>query len=263
MAVIDAITYHNEADLFDLRYNALKDVVDEFIVVEATSTFSGYPKDPHFPHIAHKYPKARYCLNEEGYTPEEVALAEGSPNTGGVKRWVLEFMQKERMQEAMRHLKDDDVVFIGDVDELWDPRLASEPFEGISKLKMRVYAYFLDLRSSEEFWGPIRCRYRDIRGRVLNHMRNNGPNNSKEYGGWHFTNMGGLRAVKKKLYDQYNPEVFNDTAHRLVEERFGKMDYVGRDFTLKQDTSDWPQFLKENHDKYKHLMKDHDQAKAD
>lgn len=261
MAVIDAVTYHNESDLFDLRYNALKGVVDEFVVVEAISTFSAYPKDPHFPLIAHKYPKAKYYLNEEGYSQEEIELARASANTGGVERWMHEFLQKERIMRALAHLKDDDVVFVGDVDELWDPKVMDGYTGGIIKLKLRVYTYFLDLRSDEQFWGPIMCRYRDIRGQVLNHVRNNGPNNSEKYWGWHFTSQGGLRAVKKKLFDQYNTDMFSDEVHRMVEERFGKSDYVGRDFKLWQDDSEWPQYLKDNKEKYKHLMKDYEQEK--
>ena len=253
MAVIDAITFHNEADMFDLRYKMLEPYVDEFVVVEATSTFGGLPKPLNFPEG--KYPKVRYHVNREEYSQEEMDLAAASPNTGGHERWMHEFMQKEQIQKALLHLKDDDTVIVGDVDELWDPAVLDDPVEGVRKLKLRVYAYWLDMRSSEEFWGPIIAKYSEVKGKCLNHLRNNGSGNTPDYWGWHFTNMGGYDAVKMKVFDQYNPEVFGtDTWLNLVD-RYGKRDYVGRDFQMGLDESEWPEYLKINKERHRHLCK--------
>lgn len=256
MAIIDVITYHNEKDLFDLRYNALKDYVDEFVVVESKTAFNGYPKPLYFEQIKGKYPKVRYYLNEEQYTPEEIEQARSSPNTGGYPRWMHEFLQKEQLQKAISHLKDDDIVIIGDVDEIWDSEILKQPIDGIKKLKLRVYTYFLNLRSNEEFWGPIIGKYKDIKGQCLNHLRNLDPNkNTNDYYGWHFTNQGGFEAVRNKIFDQYNPEVFGEQTYEMLADRFGKIDYVGRDFKFLVDESEWPEYLKNNKVLYKHLCK--------
>lgn len=249
--VVDVITYHNEKDLFDLRYKILEPFVDEFIVLESVSTFGGLPKPLNFP--KDQYPKVRYVVNNDDYTEDEWNLAKQSPNTNGHERWIWEFLQKERLQQAMSHLKDEDTVIVGDVDEIWDTSILKEPIEGIKKLKLRVYTYYLNLRSSEQFWGPIIAKYSEIKGQCLNHLRNNGPNNTQDYWGWHFTNMGGFDAVKMKIFDQYNPEVFGNDTWMHLSERFGVKDYVGRDFTLTQDESEWPQYLKDNKDKYINL----------
>lgn len=253
--VIDAITFHNEYDLFDLRYNMLKDVVDEFVVVESTSTFAALPKPLNFERFKDKYPKVKYYVNRDEYTPEEIAFAKASPNTGGIDRWVLEFLQKESIQKALTHLNDDDLVFVGDVDEIWDAAVLQLPDNGIKKLRYRVYTYYLNLRSNEDFCGTILTKYKNIKDQCLNHLRNNGPNNTKEYYGWHFTNMGGFDALKMKIFDQYNPEVFNTQTWANLNERYGKADFIGRDFILKEDESEWPEYLKINKERYKHLCK--------
>lgn len=250
MAIIDVITYHNEVEMFDLRYNMLKDHVDQFVVVESVTTFGGLPKLLTFP--KDKYDKVKYYVNEDKFMPEEIDFAMKSQNTGGLQRWAHEFLQKESIQKAITHLNDEDTVYIGDVDEIWNPDIT---YDKLTKIKLRVYAYYLNYRSSEEFWGPIVAKYKDIKGQCLNHLRNNGPNNSEDYGGWHFTNIGGYDAVKMKVFDQYNPEVFGEDTWLHLTERFGKTDYVGRNFEFKEDESEWPQYLKDNKVLYKHLCK--------
>ena len=49
--VIDCFTFYNELKILDLRLAELKDVVDYFILVEATKTFSGKNKRLYFDEI--------------------------------------------------------------------------------------------------------------------------------------------------------------------------------------------------------------------
>ena len=42
--VYDCFTFYNEKMMLDIRLNSLKDVVDKFVLVESTHTFSGQKK---------------------------------------------------------------------------------------------------------------------------------------------------------------------------------------------------------------------------
>lgn len=237
----------------------LKDIVDQFIIVESRQTFSGLPKpiytelsDTHFYDRIDTWPKVSLFTDEGNYTDEEVQKALESPYTGGIERWVLEYLQKEQLARALEGYDDEDIIYIGDVDEIWEYR---EP-NGIEKLKLRVYAYWLNFRSTEQFWGTIRCQYKDIKGQCLNDIRNNLTYRTEDYQGWHFTNQGGMEALKKKITDQYNQEVFNSTLiHELMPQNFGIRDFIGRDFTFTEDENEWPEYLKINREQYKHLLK--------
>lgn len=252
MAIIDIFSYNGESDLLELRLNALGDVVDEFIICEARSTFSGLPKPLYFTEQRLWREKITYHVIDEEYTEEEVEQARNSPYTGGIERWMREYMQKESLKKALTHLDDEDIVYVGDVDELWEPR----EYVGIEKLKLRVYAYWLNFRSTEEFWGTIRCKYKDIKGQCLNDVRNDLSYRTTDYQGWHFTNMGGMEALKKKITDQYNQEVFNSTLiHELMPQNYGIRDFIGRDFDFETDESEWPEYLKINKESYKNLCK--------
>lgn len=254
--VIDVITYNGEKDLFDLRYNILRNFVDEFIVVEAPTTFSGKEKPLYFQEIKDKYDRVKYYINDENYTPEEIAQAEQSPNTKGASHWKHEFMQKERIKKATEYLKDDDLVFIGDCDEIWDTDYNFNVINNVMKLKLRVYTYWLNNRSSEEFWGTIVGKYGLIKNECLNHLRVN-AHKTNDYYGWHFTSMGGFDEVKRKLSDSYTresywtPEVERQLEHNLLENR----DFLGRGFHYKLDESHWPTYLKNNKQKYAQFIK--------
>jgi hypothetical protein len=208
--------------------------------------------------MADKYPKATFLYRDtEEYNEEDIALAESSPNTKGAPHWKHEFLQKESIKYGLQDLKDDDIVFIGDVDEVWDPRHsrllhAGEPV----KLNLLVYTYYLNNRSSEQFNGTLCGSWKYIKGECLNHLRSNAWKAALPMG-WHFTSMGGPEALKKKLTDSYTqesyatPEVLANLEYNIEHGR----DFLGRNFSYTLDESDWPEFLKQNRDKYSHLCR--------
>jgi len=257
--VIDVITYNGEKDLFDLRYNILKDYVDEFIVVEFDKTFSGKDKVSSYSKftLGEEYPKVNYFFIKESQYLKYKELAESSPNTVGAEHWKREFMQKESIKDCLTHLKDDDIVFIGDCDEIWNTRYIGAvkevgyPF----KLRLKVYTYFLNNRSTEDFWGTLASEFKNIKNKCLNDLRNNSLKWPYSCWGWHFTSL--KDGLKRKLEDSYTKETYaNDWVMQHLDENVkNNKDFLGRDFTFKVDESEWPQYLKDNRAKYGHLLK--------
>ncbi len=249
--VIDVVTYNGEEELWDIHYNALKDYVDEFIVCEAPTTFSGETKPLYFESIKDKYLNVKYHIIDENWTEEEKLQAFASPNTTGPAHWTREFLQKESIKKALTHLNDNDIVFIGDVDEIWSPNVLR--LVGSYKLKLRVYTYYLNNRSNEVFYGTIKAKYGDIKNLILNHVRTKAPR-TKNYFGWHFTSM--KDSLRKKLTDSYThesyatPEVLGNLEYNIE----NNQDFLGRNFTYTLDESEWPDYLQENRDKYTNLL---------
>lgn len=258
MAIIDVVSYNGEEELFDLRYNMLKSHVDQFIVCEAPTTFSGETKPLYFEQVRHKYSNTTYFVIDENWTEEEKQLAWSSPNTNGPPHWTREFLQKESIKKALVGLVGSDLVFIGDVDEIWDKRvleIKSWPL----KLKLDVYTYYLNNRSSEQFWGTLVAPYDTIRNSTLNHLRTRAPK-SKNVLGWHFTSM--AKNLHKKLTDSYTqdsyatPEVLSNLAYNIEHNR----DFLGRNFTYELNEDKWPKYLKQNREQYKSLCKNETDA---
>lgn len=250
--VIDVITYNGEKDLFEIRYNILKDYVDEFIVVEFNRTFSGKIKESTF--SPSNWDKVSYHFHTDINYSKYNELAYNSPNTEGAAHWKMEFMQKESIRDCLTHLKDDDIVFIGDVDEIWNPTMT---YLGLLKLKLNVYTYFLNNKSSEQFWGTIRTKYKYIKDECLNHLRTRDDIKTSNVYGWHFTSMGGYEEVKKKLTDSYTEESYASPVvmDNLKDNVENSNDFLGRGFTYTVDESNWPQYLKDNRESYTHLLR--------
>lgn len=237
--IIDACLYNGEREIFDLRYNILKDYVDEFVVVEFGKTFSGKLKPAHPINL----PKVSYHF----FTQVKDLKPDLPP------AFAMEYNQREMIKECLTHLSDDDVVYMGDCDEIWDTNvLWSFP----SKIKLRVYAYYLNNRSDEWFaLGPVVAQYKDLKDKSLNKLRSE-LHLTKDYHGWHFTNMGGLDKLKYKIesygHQEFNvPQVKNNLEQQIEQNK----DYIGRDFKMWIDESDWPPWLKEHRQDYKHMLK--------
>jgi hypothetical protein len=261
--VVDVFTFNGEYDLLEIRLNILNEYVDQFIIVEAPTTFSGWPKPLYYEKEKERFSKwhhkIKYHIISEDYTFDETRQAEESPNTKGASHWKHEFLQKESIKKALIQLDDNDIVYIGDVDEIWQPPLyetltsVTEPY----KLRLRVYSYYLNNRSSENFHGTIVSPWGVIKDKCLNHVRSTEHIKSPDYWGWHFTSMGGPAAVRQKLMDSYTPESYwtPQVAANLEKNVTESKDFLGRPFTYHIDESEWPGYLKTNKQKWIHLCR--------
>ena len=261
--IYSIFTYNGESAILKLHLSILADYVDKFIIIEANKTFTGLPKPYYllrdYRYFKHWWHKIDYYMMNEW---DDVALWEQaikSPHTIGPEHWKREWYIKESIHKALKNakVKDDDILFIGDVDEIIDPR-AQLKSETPVKAKLRVYSYWLNNRSNEKFWGTLICQYKDIKDKCLNDLRSDKSLYSKgDYLGWHFTNIGGAEEIRRKLNSSYTTESYNTLqVQQLLTQRVNSnTDYLGRNFTFTIDESEHPQWLKDNKEKFKNFYK--------
>ncbi len=247
--VIDLCFFLNEADLLGVRFNILGPYVDRFIVVESTHTFSGVPKALGFD--IGRYPKWKdkityYVVNDYPNDEEIYKMALLSPCTGaGEEYWLREFYIKESARKALKDLGDKDVVFISDLDEIWNPNIIYLPKDGeVLKPKQIPYLYYFNQRTDEDWlgWsGTICTRYKTIKDGVINHLRTDDMTTYTVLlnGGWHFNSIGG----KQKKVDASQHPIVN-TAH----------DWNRREVNMRIDEVDLPTFLLDNKEQWKRLF---------
>jgi beta-1,4-mannosyl-glycoprotein beta-1,4-N-acetylglucosaminyltransferase len=264
--VYDVFSFFNELDMLELRLNILDPYVDCFVIVEATETFSGLPKKLYYEENKERFKKwqhkiIHYVVSDYPNNKELINLADSSPNVPkGAEHWRREFYQKESLKRTLATIKDislDAVCYVGDVDEIWNYKKKYPSLKGnnVFKLELKVYSYYLNLRSDEKFAGPIIARYETIKNNVLNHLRTRNLVYVKD-GGWHFTNMGGADQVRKKLESYGHQEFNNDEIKKKIEERIAKNeDFIGRKFKLTVDEKDLPEYILKNKETYKDWWK--------
>lgn len=263
--IYDTFSFFNELDLLEIRLNILNKYVDYFVLCESPKTFSGLNKPLYFKEnknrftkwkkkiinfIVDDYPKDQkiyQLMNSRSYVPKDLV------------HYCRAFYQKESIKKALVGLKDDDICYYSDVDEIWKPQKIDN---ASYKLWMKCYTYFLNNRSSEVWAGTVVTKYKNIKNGCLNDLRAN-PTNFKSDGGWHFTNMGGVGAIRSKI-EAYDHQEFNKSDIKSsIEKRIKnnedylgrKHDYAGKRFKFWIDENDLPQYLKNNREKYLYMFK--------
>lgn len=245
--VLDCFYFNNELDILEIRLNILNDYVDNFVLVESPLTFSGKPKPLYYQENKERFAKWNdkiiHYVVEEG-DKELLKQAYLSPNTGnGEDYWIREWYQKESLQKALTFCDDNDIVFISDVDEVWNTSLLSYAHHSdcVYKPKQLPYLYYLNQRTDEDWlgWtGTIFTCYKNIKNAFINHLRTDSMNEYVviENGGWHFNSIGGQE--KKRLAFQH-PIYEND------------IEWKRREVNMRKDEYDLPEYILNNKEKWK------------
>lgn len=266
--VYDVFYFFNELDLLKIRLNILNDYVDYFVIVESTESFSGMPHKLCFKENEERFSQWKnkiiyYIVDDFPRDTSLLAMAQNNSNVGaGEHYWVREFYQKESAKKALKNLSDNDVVFVSDCDEIWNPLMLKELTDfsrtDIVRPKQLAYYYYLNNRCSEiNGWtGTIATRYKTIKNNCLNDLRTRGKTKFIEvdFGGWHFGFMGGINGAMKKLTEWQHPE-YMDWIPTLEERVKKNQDYRGRKYRYWIDESDLPEYLLKNKDKYIRMFK--------
>lgn len=111
--VYDCFTFFNELELLRLRFEELHEVVDYFVLVESPISFSGKLKPLYFQDNAHLFEKFKDKIRH-------VVIDEFPNLTGNEEKdhWCRESFSRNSILKGLKGCKDNDVIFISDVDEV-------------------------------------------------------------------------------------------------------------------------------------------------
>lgn len=199
--IYDSFIFYNELDLLEIRLNVLNDKVDYFILGEASQCFNGQMKPFYFEENKKRYEKfndkiIHFKINNIGDDPEIYSKALISPNTNGDPRWVAEFYQKEMMIHALDGLLDDDIIFVSDVDEIWNPSIDINVVDGqVYQPIQTAYPIYLNNKSTQPHTDWVGTRFSNVKTLKkygFNHFRTDKSikNVIIQDGGWHFSWLG-------------------------------------------------------------------------
>lgn len=285
--VYDCFYFFNELDLLEIRLNILNDVVDHFIICESTVTFNGQQKNLIFQENKERFARfadkithlviedspldrdqARKFLYSKNTSPMKRLIAQRSltnpnvPREGNQNQWLTEFYQKESLHLALDQLADEDLVFISDLDEIWNPRARFKiATDQIYVFKQMPYMYFLNNRSNEHWhnWtGTIATQYRNVRNLSINDIRTHGRLRRKVVakGGWHFSFQGGLKIVSEKIvaygHQELNTAEITENLNSFIDHN---KDLRGRKLKFRVSTRGLPDYILENGQNFQKLFR--------
>lgn len=255
---IDAFTFFNELDLLELRLSILDPYTDKFILLESRQTFSGQEKLLYYEENKERFAK----WNDKIIHIIAPNIELSNPNNLFERHWYAYELIEQKLQE----FDPEAIVFSSDLDEVWNPEILDKIDDKVYTLSLWNYSYYLNMRSSEGWMDSLVSRNKNIYPGFTKRFRTEHQPLILN-AGWHFTNMGGAEQVIKKInaYDHAN-EVLPQLSRFEglgIQDRMDKgydylgraLDYWGKPFQFFISEEEWPQYLKDNKEKYQHLCK--------
>ena len=201
--IIDCFPFFNELDVLDIRLNILNEVVDKFVLVEASKTQSKIDKPFYFEKNKNRYSK---------FLDKIVHIKiEDYPEEDG---WAMENFQRNCIQRGFEklNLSMDDIIAISDVDEIWNPKLNLHFNEILNKntffsANMKYFVFYLNLETINKTWiGTIFTKFKNLQQYSPQDLRNKKDQvPSTENSGWHFGYQGGKEIVYNKYLSCIEP----------------------------------------------------------
>jgi beta-1,4-mannosyl-glycoprotein beta-1,4-N-acetylglucosaminyltransferase len=247
----DCFTFFNELDLLEIRLNILDPYVDYFVIGESKQTFSGKEKPLYFLESEDRFKKWANKIIRVEIEPADFSNAfERAAYQKDSLRYIL----------MSRPANNSDIVYFGDLDEIWKPQKITD--DKVYNLQQLNYCYYLDNRSSENWVGTIVGQWKTLKTNTFNHWRATHTNELPN-GGWHFTNCMGYDNIIKKLEAYDHTEFDTEDVKSNLKDRIEhgedyvgrKFDWLGIPFEFWEDESDLPEFLRKNKHAYQHLFK--------
>ena len=294
MKIYDCTTFYSEHMMLDVRFHALNDYVEKFIVTESLYSHSGQPKKLNFD--INNYPKFKdkiiYLVIDQ--EPNDLIKIENTKEHQGLKR-INSLKRIELsynyMMKATENLANDDLIILSDNDEI--PNLNSKQFKQSNKnvfiFKQLFFYYKFNLLYDLMPWfGSKACKKKSLKS--FSWLRNL---KSKKYsfwrldtyfnenklinleiindGGWHFTNIKTPEELYIKMSNFGHHNEF-ELSGLTVEDLRKKIDegvVFYNHFSDQTDQNKWnydyklkkinidllPKYLQDNSEKFKEWFK--------
>ncbi len=276
--VYDCFQFFNELDILKIRLNVMNEVVDKFVISEATTTFSGLPKPLY-------YEENKEMFKEFEDKIIHIVVDDTPPGDTHVR----DTFQKNAVTRGLKDAKDDDIVIFSDLDEIPNPEKIKEILQNFQEDKIYHFAQrlFYCYLNMEEVSGSLLSYAGDFEGverkkwigtKMLSYklMREQGlqcgdlrfPERKEigirvDDGGWHFGYMGGhgQTDVKKRVQEkvvsaahtEYNSKyVLNQVPDQIKD---GK-DIFGREakFVMCEIDNSYPKYIRDHKEELDFLI---------
>lgn len=287
--VYDCFTFFNELDLLEIRLNTLKDVVDKFVIAEATRTHTGRPKELVFEKNRERFAsfsdKIEYII-VDNLLPENEVLKDPYNLP-----WVNENRQRNALINGIKDAHDGDILLLSDLDEIPRPQAVIKATNDLEdkaasvRLELISYNFYINYKNftcPKWLMGTVAAKYGDLvsgeflsgvkydrytqksenQGVSLHKLRFVNPDIVLHNAGWHFSFLGGIDAIQKKLA-AFSHSEFGNVPREMLEARLRKgCDLFGRNgrfFGVPIDSS-FPGFVVENKRRFHELIFPVDEA---
>ncbi len=278
--IYDCFTFFNELDLLEIRLNILKDVVDKFVIVEATHNHQGETKPLYFQENEKRFHSFQNkIIHVIADNPPPLT---NSPQDHLGNTWAIENWQRSQIGNALQGCCDEDVIILSDMDEIPRPEAIVRNIKnpGITTFFVDNYNFFVNFKSSEPPFPVVKMvtygYYRqhlpnlpfpeNQKFRILpqywqvadpNKLRALPGDHLVPHGGWHFSYLGGLEQILRKrrsiVEQQYNDDETTSAEWVIQRIRQGR-DIYRRGYLFYPTNRGLPRYLLSKKQQYPQLF---------
>lgn len=248
--IYNVFPFFNELELLELRLEELSSVVDKFVLVEATRTFTNNPKLLYFEEYKNDFKKFEDKIIH--------IIVDDLPVYGSTGDRDL--YHKNACIRGLTNCAPDDIILISDADEIFRKEAVIEyaPRKEFCVFDLTLYYYWLNCLAPHRW---VTCKMVPYQmfldGQTVWNLRVINAPTMIPNGGWHFSWLGGPERVYLKLHSFAHTE-WSHLTFEYVEDCVNKGKYLlDPPFDMKFAPIDdsYPSFVRENLDKFKPFIK--------
>jgi beta-1,4-mannosyl-glycoprotein beta-1,4-N-acetylglucosaminyltransferase len=268
--IYDCFSFFNELDLLELRLNELDYVTDKVVLVEATKTHSGLPKPLYYEENKDRFKKfwhkiIHIVVEDMPSTPEQIQAAITPQDRKWLDtgyqlgdNWVRERYQRNQIMRGLTSCKPQDIIIIGDADEIVRPSklefIYDSIVEGSNCVMQTLNTYYMNWLCTNFPWaGSKILKYKFITSPSEDRFHTPAANIIMD-GGWHYGYLGGAESIKTKLKSYAHHEYATSETLDNIESRLNaKQDALGRTYEyvqIEMNETNTPKYVLSNLDKF-------------
>ncbi|HEV2340142.1 MAG TPA: hypothetical protein VGT05_05330 [Patescibacteria group bacterium] len=251
----DCFTFYNELELLSIRLHELDSVVDKFVLVEGTVTFTNKKKKLFFEENKNKFGEFKNKIIH--------VIVDDNPETNNP--WEIERFQFNAIKRGLQDAEKGDIIMLSCVDEIpraelvniWSKKDQTE----IKVFLQRLSYYYLNyVRADNNFWEGTKMVSKAQLSQYVDlyTIRQNPAKIRIPESGWHFSYMGGVEKIQQKIssfsHTELNSKKFNNSLY-IQSAMKRKHDLYGNFILFKvTGMNSLPPYIRENKEKFSHLL---------
>lgn len=267
--IYDCLMFNDEVDLLDIRLRHHRAFVDHTIIIEATHTYSGRPKE-------RQAMQSQELQREMRDGRATIIGIDAKPTKRHPAGWAFEHLQRNMLRGFS--FRPDDIIIYCDTDEIVRDGHVIRAFQTtglpIISLQMDLYFYYLNTRLArgnipganyhvapcfKSKWHMGKILRADHLLRVNNlyelreHQLWDNPPDLVTHAGWHYSNLGTPERIASKcqaISHYADPEFATVNAETVAARRAGLSDLCGRlgvEFEIVPNREVVPEALEEKY----------------
>ena len=227
MKIIDSFSFMNELTLLEIRMHELYPLVDYFVIVESETTFSGLTRELVFPNNKDRFKKYEDKII---YKSIDNYPFKSSTTIDNQKSFKNEAHHRHEIGKCIKdiNLNDNDIVLLGDVDEIPSRNKLKNILEtNMSPLAFVMHGFYYNFKGYRGDWtGTVLYESKDFLQRTPSNeqetkykcplcqmkcveeiRRTRQKVTNKAHCGWHLSYFGDAKYIKNKINSFAHQEI--------------------------------------------------------